>query len=294
MNRPDLEHLFFESNGIRLHVVAAGPADGPVVMLLHGFPEFWKGWSRQIGPLAAAGYRVIVPDQRGYNLSDKPKRVADYRLDVLAGDVLGILNALGVARAFIAGHDFGATVAWWLVVFHPERCRAAAMLNVPHPRVMQRRLQGSFAQMARSWYMFFFQLPTLPERWFTWRHCQVGARLMVRSSRAGTFSEEDLDDYRRAWSRPGALRAMIHWYRAAFRFALPKRPDAEWRVTVPVLILWGEEDAFLGREMAGESLALCDDGRCVMLPGVSHWIQHEEPERVARELISHFSPPTGT
>ncbi len=289
MNLRDLEHLVFDTNGVRLHAVAAGPEDGPVVVLLHGFPEFWKSWSRVIGPLAEAGYRVMVPDQRGCNLSDKPAKVADYRLELLAQDVLGILDQLGVQQGFIAGHDFGASVAWWLAVFHPGRFRAAAILNVPHPLVMQRKLQRSLAQMRRSWYMFFFQLPVLPERWFTANGCRVGTRLLVGSSRPGTFSAGDLDDYREAWSRPGALRAMIHWYRAAFRFALPRRSPAQWRVSVPLLVLWGEDDAFLGAEMAAESLELCDDGRCVMFPGVSHWIQHEEPERVARELIAHFT-----
>lgn len=289
MNPRDLEHLVFDTNGVRLYAVAAGPAGGPVVVLLHGFPEFWKSWSRVIGPLAEAGYRVIVPDQRGCNLSDKPAQVADYRLELLAQDVLGILDQLGVQQGFIAGHDFGATVAWWLAVFHPGRFRAAAILNVPHPLVMQRKLQRSLAQMRRSWYMFFFQLPVLPERWFTANGCRVGTRLLVGSSRAGTFSAGDLDDYREAWSRPGALRAMIHWYRAAFRFRLPRRSPAQWRVSVPLLILWGDDDAFLGAEMAAESLELCDHGRCVTFPGVSHWIQHEEPQTVARELIAHFS-----
>ena len=137
--------------------------------------------------------------------------------------------------------------------------------------------------------MLFFQLPMLPERWFGRNDCSLGARILVESSRGGTFSREDLADYKRAWSEPGALRAMIHWYRAAFRFALPKRSPSEWRVTVPVLILWGEKDVFLSPEMAGESLDFCADGKCVMFPGVSHWIQHEEPERVADELIRHFS-----
>ncbi len=289
MNPTTLEHLSFETRGVKLHAVAAGPAGGPVVILLHGFPEYWKGWSRQIEALAGAGYRVIVPDQRGYHLSDKPPNVADYRLELLAGDVVGILDQLGVRRAFIAGHDFGATVTWWLLAFHPERFEAAAILNVPHPLVMQRRLRTSFAQIRRSWYMFFFQLPALPERWFGRNDGRAGARLLLASSRSGTFSSEDLDDYRRAWSVPGALRSMIHWYRAAFRFALPKRSPSEWRVSVPVLILWGEADAFLCPQMARESLAFCSDGRCIVLPGVSHWIQHEEPERVAGELIGHFA-----
>lgn len=288
MTLPLLEHLQFETSGVRLHAVAAGPANGPVVVLLHGFPEFWKGWSPQIGPLAEAGFRVIVPDQRGYHLSDKPSKVADYRLERLGEDVTGMLDHLGVREACIAGHDFGATVTWWLLVSRPERFRAAAILNVPHPLVMQRKLQTSFAQMRRSWYMFFFQLPALPEWWFARNRFGTGTRLLCASSRAGTFGPDDLEDYRRAWSVPGAVRSMIHWYRAAFRHGLPRRSATQWRVRVPVLVLWGEEDRFLGREMAAESLAWCEDGRCVTFPGVSHWIQHEAPEPVAEALVAHF------
>lgn len=286
---PPLEHLYVETGGVRLHLVAAGPADGPVVVLLHGFPEFWKGWSRQIGPLSAAGFRVIVPDQRGYNLSDKPATVVDYRLERLGEDVIGILDHVGAREACIAGHDFGATVAWWLLASCPQRFRAGAVLNVPHPLVMQRKLQSSLAQIRRSWYMFFFQLPLLPERWFSRNGFSAGTHLLAASSRAGTFGPDDLDEYRRAWSVPGAARAMIHWYRAAFRHGLPGRTPAQWRVRVPVLVLWGEEDRFLGREMARESLDHCDDGRCATFPGVSHWIQHEAPGRVADALIKHFS-----
>lgn len=289
MVAPALEDLCFQHEGVKLHAVAAGPIDGPVVVLLHGFPEFWRGWHLQIPLLVQAGYRVIVPDQRGYNTSDKPLDVVDYRLDRLAGDVVGLLDHLGVSRACIAGHDFGASVAWWVAAFHPDRVRSVAVLNVPHPKVMQKKLQGSLRQMLKSWYMFFFQLPGVPEWWFARKNFRFGERVLLASSRRGTFGPADLEAYRRAWSEPGAVRAMIHWYRAAFRFRLPETTSAGWRVSPPVLILWGEDDRFLSVEMARESLGYCARGRCVLLPGVSHWIQHEEPARVADELIRHFS-----
>jgi pimeloyl-ACP methyl ester carboxylesterase len=292
MTAVDLEHFYVPSAGVKLHVVAAGPADAPTVILLHGFPEYWKSWERVIGPLTAAGYRVVVPDQRGYNLSDKPERVADYRLDRLAEDVLAILDHLGVDRASIAGHDFGATVTWWLLTFHPERFGSAAILNVPHPIVLKRWLRHSWRQNRKSWYMYFFQLPRVPEYWFARGGWRFGTRVLARSSRPGTFRDADLEDYRRAWVQPGAIRSMIHWYRAAFRFPSPERRPASWQVTTPVLILWGEEDRFLSKEMAEESLQFCRDGRCVRLPGISHWIQHEEPERVAAALIEHFGRET--
>ena len=289
MHNDPLEHLHFSHEGVRLHAVAAGPADGPLVILLHGFPEFWKSWSRQIAPLARAGFRVIVPDQRGYNLSDKPPRVADYRLDCLAADMVAILDQLGARQACVAGHDWGASVAWWLVTFFPERFRAAAILNVPHPRVMQRHLLRSWRQVLRSWYMFFFQVPGLPERLLARRDWRFAVNLLLGSSRPGTFGREDLEQYRRAWSQPGAMRSMIHWYRAAFRHSRPATEPSSWVTPVPVLILWGEEDRFLGRALGEESLAYCAQGLCEYYPGVSHWIQHEAPERVAQALIGHFS-----
>jgi len=285
---PPLETLRFTNDGLQLHAVAAGPADGPLVILLHGFPEFWRGWQPQIAPLAAAGYRVVVPDQRGYNLSDKPPRVSDYRLDRLGGDVLALLDHLGRDQACLAGHDFGAAVAWWLLIAHPQRFQAAAILNVPHPQVMRRKLRTSWSQLGRSWYIFAFQVPWLPEWWLSRHRFHALAQSLLATSRAGTFRPEDLDAYRRAWAQPGSLRAMLQWYRAAFRSGFVAPAPAEGRVSVPVVIQWGEEDRFLGREMATESLAFCDQGRAILFPGVSHWIQHEEPERVAAALIAHF------
>lgn len=288
-----MDTFFFTNDGLRLHAVAAGPVDGPLVILLHGFPEFWRGWQQQIGPLAAAGYRVVVPDQRGYNLSDKPAEVSAYRLDRLGGDVLALLDHLGRDRACLAGHDFGAAVAWWLLLDHPERVQAAAILNVPHPRVMRRKLRTSLRQLLRSWYIFVFQIPRLPEWWLSRRQFHALTQSLLASSRAGTFRPEDLEAYRGAWAQPGSLRAMLHWYRAAFRsgFAAPtsaSEASSRGNVSVPVLILWGEEDRFLEREMAAESLAFCERGRAIVFPGVSHWIQHEEAQRVTHELIAHF------
>ena len=282
------DEVFFDLSGIRLHAVTAGPKGGEVVVLLHGFPEFWRSWQNQMMPLAAAGYRVIALDQRGYNLSDKPTEVIDYRLDKLAGDVIALLDHIGVERAHIAGHDFGASVAWLLISCYPTRFSSAVILNVPHPRILQRKLKTSKQQRRKSWYMFFFQLPFLPEFWLRRKNFRAAVDLLVASSRNGTFTDSDLNAYRQAWSRPGALHAMINWYRAGIRFGLPRRTNAEWRVAIPTLIIWGEGDIFLLPEMAHESLEFCDDGKCLLLPGVSHWITHEEPDRVAAELIAHF------
>jgi len=277
-------HRTVATNGIRLHAVEAGPADGRLLILLHGFPELWHGWHRQIEAFAAAGFRVLVPDQRGYNLSDKPRGVASYRLDRLVQDVVGLIDEAGRDRACLVGHDWGGAVAWWVGVNFPQRLERLALLNIPHPYVMRRHLLHNPAQRRKSWYIFFFQLPWLPEVYWRRRNWANGVRSLVATSRPGTFSEADLDVYRQAWSQPGAITSMIHWYRAALRMP-PPRP-ASPRVKVPALLLWGTGDRFLGKEMAQPSIDLCDDGRLVFLDA-SHWVQHEEPAAVHR-LLAEF------
>jgi len=282
----ELRHRVIATGGVRLHAVEAGPPEGRLLILLHGFPEFWYGWHRQIEAFAAAGYRVQVPDQRGYNLSDKPRGIASYRLDRLAGDVVGLIDDAGRERACLAGHDWGGAVAWWVGVNFPRRLERLALLNIPHPYVMRRHLLHDRAQRRRSWYIFFFQLPWLPEIDMRRRNWAYGVRALTVTSRPGTFSEADLALYRQAWSQPGAISAMIHWYRAALRLP-PPRP-ASPRVEVPTLLLWGTGDRFLGREMAQPSIDLCDDGRLVFLDA-THWVHHEEPGEVQRRLAEFFA-----
>ena len=285
---PPLEHLTFHNGAIQLHAVASGPPDGPVAILLHGFPEFWYSWHQQIEPLASAGLRVIVPDQRGYNLSSKPRGAANYALSHLTSDVLAIAGQLSAEKFFLVGHDWGAAVAWSVALLHPQSISKLAILNVPHPSVMRRYLASNRRQLRRSWYMFFFQLPFLPEAAFTAFNYRLGIRSLVRSSREGTFSPDDLAQYRSAWSQPHALTSMINWYRAAFRFRT-KFPDST--VHVPTRILWGERDAFLLSEMAHDSLRYCDSADLYTFANASHWLQHEEPARVSELLIDFFRTP---
>lgn len=282
----ELEHRTIATNGIRLHTVLAGPEDGPLVLLLHGFPELWYGWRKQIGPLAAAGFRVVVPDQRGYGGSDKPRGVRAYNLDRLALDAVGIIDSLGRDKAHVAAHDWGGVVGWWLGIKHPQRIDRLALLNIPHPKVMERTLWRSAKQRRRSPYMFFFQLPWLPERTLKTNDWAYLEKALRHTSRPGTFTDEDLAVYREAWSQPGAITAMLNWYRAAFR-ARPRWPD-NLRVTVPTLLLWGTSDRFLGKEMAQPSLDLCDQGRLVLFDETTHWIALEEAGRVNELLIEWF------
>lgn len=278
-----------ETNGITLHTVRAGPDDGPLVMLLHGFPEFWYGWHNQIRPLAEAGYRVVVPDQRGYNLSEKPAGVDNYHIDELARDVVGLIDAEGRDRATIVGHDWGAAVGWWTALHYPDRVATLCAVNVPHPSVMAETLRRSWEQRFKSWYILAFQLPTVPEaiaRFGNWRLLTAGMR---RSSIPGTFTREDFDRYREAWSRPNAFESMVNWYRATGRYRPAPERD---RVEVPTLVLWGRQDEFLKTSMAHESVDRCADGQLVTFDGATHWVLHEEPVRTAEELLRFFEEGT--
>ena len=265
--------------------MVAGPKDGPVAVLLHGFPEFWYGWRKQIEPLAEAGFRVIVPDQRGYNLSSKPRGVASYALTELVSDVIAIADELGQKQILLAGHDWGAAVAWSAALLHPKRIAKLAVVNVPHPSVMGRFLKTQPRQILRSWYIFLFQIPWLAETIFSAFDFYVGARALLRSSRPGTFSADDLLQYRAAWSQPGALTSMINWYRAAGRY---RTRFADRTVRVPTRILWGERDKFLMSEMARESLRYCTHGELFPFPDATHWLLHEEPTKVSELLVEFF------
>lgn len=280
------EPIRVEAAGVSLRAVAAGPADGPLVILLHGFPETSWGWHRQVAPLAAAGFRVVVPDQRGYAESDKPAGIVAYAIPHLVADVLAIADRMGAGRFRLAGHDWGAMVAWCAALYHPERVERLAILNVPHPRVFRRFLRSDVRQMSRSWYTLAMQLPGVPEFLLGLGDHAALVRSLRRSSRPGTFGSADLDRYRRAWSRPGALTGMVNWYRAAARHP---PPPVDPVVRVPTRILWGRRDAFLLPEMAEASLEFCPEGALTSFPDATHWVQHEEPERVAEALVEHFA-----
>jgi len=278
--------------GITLRVVEAGPEEGPLLVLLHGFPEFWYGWRNQIPVLARAGYRVWVPDQRGYGGSDKPPEVAEYRVEALTLDVVGLIRAAGVDRAAaVVGHDWGGVVAWWLGIAHPDRMDHLVVLNAPHPSrgVMKAAIRQRPRQLLMSWYVFAFQLPVLPE----WLMRRRNWRILIGSLRGRTpeaFTPEDRARYREAWSAPGAMTGMVNWYRAMFRHR-PRAPGST-RVGTPTLILWGGRDPYLSKELAPLSLERSDRGRLTTFPEATHWLQHDEPRRVNRALLEFLE--TGT
>ncbi len=278
----ELEHDYFDTNGIRLHVVQAGPKSGIPILLLHGFPENWRGWIHQIPALVEAGFRVIVPDQRGYNLSDKPKGIKNYRVDELVRDILGLIDSLEYEKVNLVGHDWGAVVAWTLAYQHPRRLQRLGILNVPHPLVFRRFITRDLEQMRRSWYAFFFQLPWLPELGMRAGDWRGAVRALRGSGKIHTFTNEDILKYKEAWSQPGAITAMINWYRAVrYQTKLPNSME----IKVPTLILWGVKDVTLAYRMARPSIDHCENGKLIFFPDSTHWVQHDAAEEVNHYLI---------
>jgi epoxide hydrolase 4 len=283
----DLRHGYAELDAVRLHYVEAGT--GPLVVLLHGFPEFWYAWRGQIDALAAAGFRVVAPDMRGYNLSSKPAGVASYALALLTADVRDlIVERGGQDGARLAGHDWGGMVAWATAAHHPASVQRLAILNMPHP---QRMLEGlrTGRQLRKSWYILAFQLPWASERLLRRRRFEALRRPLEHDARAGAFSPGDIDRYVEAWSQPGALTAMLRYYRATLRARLSRTPEKLAPVTAPTLIIWGERDRHLGAELAQPHAADVPSlERVVRIPTASHWVAHDEPELVSRLLIEFF------
>ena len=278
-----LEHVRIPvSDGITLHAVAAGPADGPLAVLLHGFPEFWHSWRRQIPALADAGFRVIAPDQRGYNLSDKPKGIRAYRLDALTADVAAVLDWAGRERAIIVGHDWGGGVAWRFAIDYPERTDRLVVMNAPHPVAFARELKR-WPQRRRSWYMLYFRIPFLPETLFSLSPSRTAAFFFRKVAvRKTAFSDEDIRAFAQALGQPGALRSMIHWYRAGFRYPPAKRVRP---IEAPTLLIWATEDIALGVELTRGLEKWIPNLTTHYVNNCGHWVQNEAPDEVNAALL---------
>lgn len=280
----EVEHRDLVTNGVRLHCVIAGPVDGDLVIALHGFPEFWRGMAGVVTSLARAGYRVVAPDQRGYNLSEKPEGIDAYGVDEMALDVVGIIDAMGRESAHVVGHDWGAAVAWWLALTRPERVRKLVVINVPHPSVFAREVRGNKKQLRKSWYIFAIQVPAVPERVaFGRRTRERFSRAIAGTANPGSFTPAYLAQLREAWAQPGAAQGMLNWYRASVR----RRPGrlADKRVHVPTMIIWGRKDVALSDTMVQPSADLCDDVRVEWFDDATHWVLHDEPERTSALVV---------
>ncbi|HEX7945072.1 MAG TPA: alpha/beta hydrolase [Phenylobacterium sp.] len=270
-----------EANGFRFAVDEAGEGDH-LALCLHGFPESRFSWRYQLPLLAEMGYRAWAPDLRGYGETEpKPKAVADYLIDRLMEDVAALIDASGAKKVTLIGHDWGAGLAWAFAANAVRPLERLVIMNVPHPAVMNEHLRrGNWAQLRRSWYMFFFQLPDLPEAAMTANDARAIRQAFHGMAVDKThFTPDVLDRYAKDAQRPGAMKGMINWYRAALQIGGKMR--GPWPVIEPpTLIVWGEEDAALGVELLDGTEAYVRDLKIERLPGVSHWVQQEAPEKV--------------
>jgi len=284
-----ITHGYAAVNGIRLHYAESGGGNN-LVILLHGFPEFWYSWQKQLIALNE-NFHLVAPDMRGYNLSDKPSRVEDYRIDKLVADVIGLVDHFGAKQAAIVGHDWGAGVAWAIAQRHPERVSKLAVLQVPLQAAWRANL--SLKQLVRSWYMFFFQIPRLPE----WLIARQNFRTIERTfqekvGRKNSFTQQDVERYKEAARQPGALTGAINYYRANVfdrLFARKKARNSELRngrIQIPTLFIYGEKDsAIIPATVRGLEKYIDADYREVRISDSGHWVQNEAPEEVNAALL---------
>ncbi len=274
---------------IRLHYAESGSENDDLVILLHGFPEFWYSWRHQLSALAGR-HHVVAPDMRGYNLSDKPSRIEDYRIDALVEDVVGLIKFFGASKAAIVGHDWGAGVAWAVAQKYPERVSKLAVMQVPPAAAWRANI--TFRQLLRSWYMFFFQVPALPE-WLIRRKNLSGLDRTFRERvfRKNTFSDSDVESYKQAMLQPGALTAAINYYRAnvgsiLFRGSRDESPKKQGEIEVPTLFIFGEQDfAIIPETVRNVKNYVNGPYREVRIPDSGHWVQNEAVAEVNSALI---------
>ena len=274
-------------NGVRLHFVHGGR--GPLVVLLHGFPEFWYSWHRQFPALADGGFHAVAPDMRGYNLSDKPRGIEAYRIEKLVGDVAMLIRHFGEERAVVVGHDWGGVVAWSVAMYRPDMVSKLVILNAPHlgPFLREIRTPG---QMLRSAYVLCFQLPLLPEALIRAGNFSLVARTLRRDPvRPDAFTPEDVHYYRLALSRPGALTGGLNYYRAWVRHAR-RYANAIRTIEAPTLVIWGMRDRYLGPRLLNGLERWVPNVRVERIADASHWVQNDAPERV-NDLLRGFLGP---
>ena len=297
-DRTTWNHDTVAANGLSFHYVEAGR--GPLVLLLHGFPEFWYSWREQLTPLADAGYRAVAPDLRGYNGTEKPTGVERYAVDELVADVAELVEALGHEAAHLVGHDWGGFVAWETAGRRPEVVDRLVSVGVTHPVAFDRGLDR-FDQFRRAWYTYFLRLPGLPERALRANDYAAHERMVSDGvGRDDAFDDADFERYRDALAEPGALTAMVNYYRANLgkrflrKLVLPRfgrRVSSTGfeagRITAPTMILYGEQDHFDAAAMFDGVDRWVEDLRLERFPDTGHWVQLERPSRT-NELLREF------
>lgn len=279
---------YAEVNGVRLHYVTAGT--GRPILFLHGFPEFWYAWKKQLLDLGR-DFEATAVDMRGYNLSDKPEAIEQYRIEHLVEDVSGLVDPLGHRKIVLVGHDWGGVVAWTFAATHPQRVEKLVVINAPHPAIFRRELRQNPRQQEASAYMTLFRRPDAEVILVARNYEALRAPLLDRGLKEGYFTEEDRHAYLRAWAQPGALTGGLNYYRAAgigppSTDEIPRAPDetGSMVVNVPTLVLWGERDeALLTGNLDGLERYV-PDLTVKRIPHAGHWIVHEQPDLVSRAI----------
>ncbi|MFP4120425.1 alpha/beta fold hydrolase [Coleofasciculus sp.] len=277
------------TNGIKLHYVTQG--EGKLMLMLHGFPEFWYSWRHQI-PEFASDYKVVALDLRGYNDSEKPKDVSAYQISELVNDIKGVIQGLGDESCILVGHDWGGMIAWYVAYTYPELVDKLIVMNIPHPAKFAEALWSNPQQLLRSWYIFFFQLPLLPELLFQWDDYRLIASSFIDMAiDKGAFSEADLNAYKDAAAKRGAITAMLNYYRNVFPGLLNQR---QWDILqIPTLMIWGENDTALGKELTYNTKDYVPDLQIRYIPNCSHWVQQEQCQLVNQYMREFLAKDEG-
>lgn len=281
MSLDSLNHGFLKTNGINLHYVSQG--SGKLILMLHGFPEFWYSWRYQITEFAP-DYHAVAVDLRGYNDSDKPQGLAAYQMSELLADVKGVINSLGYEDCILVAHDWGGAIAWNFAYQYPSMVEKLIIMNFPHPAKFVAGLK-TWQQLQKSWYIFWFQLPFLPELIFQANNCQVIASAFKDMAiDKSAFKPEDLAAFRDAAAKPGALTAIINYYRANFKIP-PNNLAKDWGVLdIPTLMIWGEKDTALGKELTYGTDDYVKNLQLKYIPDCGHWVQQEQPTLVNKYM----------
>ena len=267
----ELEEVFIETNGIMLHTIIVGT--GEPLILLHGFPEFWYCWLKVI-PFLKDDFKLIIPDMRGYNLSDKPKGIENYKLEILIEDIKGLSENLGLEKFNLAGHDWGGAVAWIFAEKYPELLNKLIILNSPHHKIFTEKLRTDKNQQKASFYIFEFYKPN-GEKFIIENNYEQLKKFVFTEN----FSDLEKKKYIEAWSQPGAIEGTVNYYRA-------NRSFKEWTgiIEVPTLVLWGMKDLFLTPQLLDGLSNYVKDLRIEKNEESSHWITHDAPEFVSLKI----------
>jgi pimeloyl-ACP methyl ester carboxylesterase len=276
---------FIIANGINFHLKESG--EGDLVLLLHGFPEFWYSWVKVI-PLLDKQFKVVAPDLRGYGQSEKPTKIKDYNFRILTKDIAEIIKALGYKKAIIVGHDWGGGVAWEFAKLYPEMTEKLIVLNCPPAIKLQNAILTNWKQFKMSWYIFFFQLPFIPE-WFLHKNLKNIFWRMLKgwSINKNAFQKEDIEQYEKAFANKSDFTGPLNYYRAAFRALFDKDFRTIPQFNMNTLIIWGEADKALGKWLIDDlEKYFTQKFEIKYIPNCSHWVQQEQPELVAKYILS--------